>query len=157
MTFNGVSGHLATVTSAAENNFLLGLPPTILTTQGAWIGGAVDASNTAQWATGPEAGQLFSFSNFGTGQPDDGPSNVYVNIGAAVAGLLTGQWADAAGGLSGAGNQIAGYFVEYQNIGKVPLPAALPFMMTGLAGFGLLGWRRRRMPEGRSARKIAAG
>ena len=77
-------------------------------------------------------------------QADDGPSNVYMNIGAAFAGIATGQWADAANGLSGAGDQIAGYFVEYQ-VGTVPLPAALPLLLTGLAGFGVLGWRRKRM------------
>lgn len=143
-TFLGAQGHLATVTSAGENNFLLGLTTTTPAPQGAWLGGAVDAGQQASWAVGPEAGQLFTFTNFGGSEPNDGPSNVYMNIGTALAGIATGQWADAAGGLSGAGDQIAGYFVEYQ-VGTVPLPAALPLMLTGLAGFGLLGWRRKRM------------
>jgi len=52
--------------------------------------------------------------------------------------------ARAANGLSGVTDQIVGYFVEYQ-VGTVPLPAALPLMLTGLAGFGFLGWRRKRM------------
>jgi hypothetical protein len=71
-----------------------------------------------------------------------------MNIGTAIAGILTGQWGDAAGGLSGGssggGSSSIGYFVEYQ-VGTVPLPAALPLMLTGLAGFGFLGWRRKRM------------
>lgn len=141
-TFLGAQGHLATVTSAGENNFLMGLTSTT-TPQGAWLGGAVDASQQARWAVGPEAGQLFTFSNFGGVEPNDGPSNVYMNIGTVFAGIATGQWADAAHGLSGAGDEIAGYFVEYQ-VGTVPVPAALPLMLTGLAGFGLLGWRRKR-------------
>lgn len=143
-TFMGANGHLATVTSASENAFVLGLITPLSTTQGAWLGGAVDASQQATWAVGPEAGQLFTFNNFGGSEPNNGPSNVYMNIGLVFAGVATGQWADAAGGLSGAGNQIAGYFVEYQ-VGAVPLPAALPLMLTGLAGFGVLGWRRKRM------------
>jgi len=142
-TFMGAQGHLATVTSSGENDFVLGLITPLATPQGAWLGGAVDASQQASWAVGPEAGQLFTFSNFGGAEPNSGPSNVYMNIGSVIAGVLTGQWADAAGGLSGPGNQIAGYFVEYQ-VGAVPLPAALPLLLTGLAGFGVLGWRRKR-------------
>jgi hypothetical protein len=142
-TFMGVHGHLATVTSSAENNFLLGLTTTLPTPQGAWLGGAVDASQQASWAVGPEGGQLVTFSNFGAGQPNEGPGNFYMNIGSAFVGVATGQWADAANGLNSAANQIAGYFVEYQ-VGTVPLPAALPLMLTGLAGFGVLGWRRKR-------------
>jgi hypothetical protein len=145
-TFMGVNGHLATVTSSGENNFLLGLSGTLPTAQGSWLGGAVDASAQASWVVGPEAGQLITFDNFGGIEPNNGPSNIYMNIGSAFAGIATGQWADAAGGLSGAGDQIAGYFVEYQ-VGAVPLPAALPLMLTGLAGFGLLGWRKKKSTE----------
>jgi hypothetical protein len=134
--FMGVNGHLATVTSSAENNFLVDLGPVFSTAQGAWLGGAVDATQTGRWAVGPEAGQLFTFSNFAAGEPNEGPSNVFVYLSST----LGGQWADAAAGVSSA---IAGYFVEYQT-GTVPLPAALPLMLTGLAGFGFLGWRRKR-------------
>ncbi len=153
-TFMGVNGHLATVTSSAENDFLLSIAPTLAFPQAVWLGGAVDAGGAARWAVGPEAGQLFSFSNFGGAEPDDGPSNVYMNIGPAIAGILTGQWGDAAGGLSGGssggGGSSLGYFVEYQ-VSPVPLPAALPLMLTGLAGFGALGWRRKRALGARAA------
>jgi len=135
-TFMGANGHLATVTSAAENDFLVDLGPVFTVPQGAWLGGAVDASQTGRWAVGPEAGQLFTFSNFLGGEPNEGPSNVYVYLSAALAG----QWADAAAAVNA---EIAGYFVEYQ-VGAVPLPAALPLMLTGLVGFGFLGWRRKR-------------
>jgi hypothetical protein len=33
-------------------------------------------------------------------------------------------------------------------IGQTPLPAALPLFATGLAGLGLLGWRRKRKAQG---------
>lgn len=143
-SFMGVNGHLATVTSAGENNFLLGLSGTLPTEQGSWLGGAVDGSQHATWTVGPEAGQPLSFNRFGGIEPNNGPSNIYMNIGTAFAGIATGEWADAANGLSSGSDQIAGYFVEYQ-VGDVPLPAAFPLMLSGLAGFGILGWRRKRM------------
>lgn len=143
-TFMGVNGYLATVTSAAENDFLVNLGPVYSVAQGAWLGGAVDASQTARWAVGPEAGQLFTFSNFAPGEPNEGPSNVYVYLSAALSGL----WADAGSGVTG---EIAGYFVEY-SVGTVPVPAALPLMLSGLAGFGFLGWRRQRRTAAPSTR-----
>jgi hypothetical protein len=149
-TFMGTQGHLATVTSSAENDFLLGLVVPLPTPQGAWLGGAVDAGQQARWAVGPEAGQLFTFTNFGGVEPNNGPSNVYMNIGTVFAGIATGQWADAANGLASASDQIAGYFVEYQ-VGTVPVPAALPLMLTGLAACGVLGWRRKRLMGSASA------
>jgi len=149
-TFMGVNGHLATVTSAAENDFLVNLAPTFFVQQVAWLGGAVDSTQTARWVVGPEAGQLFSFNNFVGGEPNDGPSNVWMNVPTTFAGVAIGAWGDAAGGISSAGNEVIGYFVEYQ-VGTVPLPAALPLMLTGLAGFGLLGWRRKRALGGRIA------
>lgn len=143
--FNGLHGHLATVTSAGENAFLQGLNAVLPGFQGAWLGGVVDSSNHASWATGPEAGQLFSYSNFGGVEPNNGPSNVYMNIGLLFAGIANGQWADAALGLNSASDPIAGYFVEYESVVTTPLPAALPMFLTGLAGFGFLGWRRKRV------------
>jgi len=142
-TFNGVNGHLATVTSSAENDFLLGLVTPFPTPQGAWLGGAVDASQQASWVVGPEAGQLLTFNNFGAGQPNEGPGNFYMNVGTILGAIATGQWADAANGINSGANQITGYFVEYQ-VSAVPLPAALPFMITALGGLGFVGWRRKR-------------
>jgi hypothetical protein len=149
--FQGMQGHLATVTSSAENDFIQSLVAPAPFFYGAWLGGAVDAMQQARWAVGPEAGQLFTFSNFGAGEPDDGPSNVYMNIGSTYAGIATGQWVDAAGGHDSVYDRLGGYFVEYESVSQTPLPAALPLMLTGLAGLGAAGWRRKRTTRTPSA------
>lgn len=140
-TFMGTQGHLATVTSAGENGFLQNLAEHLPFPQGAWLGGAVNAAGEAGWVVGPEAGQMLSFNNFGSGQPNGGPGNIYMNIGTMFAGIATGQWGADAGGVIAS---IGGYFVEY-NTSPVPLPAALPLMLSGLLGLGAIGWRRKKM------------
>ena len=64
---NGVGGHLANVTSQAENNFI----KSILTVN-SWLGGS-DNANEGQWiwTSGPEAGQQFWQGNI-AGSPING-------------------------------------------------------------------------------------
>jgi len=60
--YNSVSGHLATITSQAENDFLFGLVPGSFSGfTGAWLGGR----DGQGWLVGPEAGQGFSYTNWG--------------------------------------------------------------------------------------------
>src|SRR6185436_7416950 len=56
----GVAGHLATVTSATQNSFLLSIAPSFSTYQGAWLGGQCINAAACSWVTGPLAGQQFS-------------------------------------------------------------------------------------------------
>ncbi len=75
---NGVNGHLATVTSATEHDFLKTLAGGVNT----WLGGT-DTGTEGQWrwVTGPEAGQQFAnatggsvngnYSAWVAGQPND--------------------------------------------------------------------------------------
>lgn len=76
-TINGVSGHLATITSAAENTYIQGLLGGTT-----WMGGVdVGSNGTWQWSGGPEAGLQFSdvtgaavfgqFVNWDAGQPQN--------------------------------------------------------------------------------------
>lgn len=152
-TFLGVSGHLATVTSLAENNFLAGLavaasvPLEAAGFSGAWLGG----SSPAGWLTGPEAGDAFTFDGFGGGEPNNsGFAYMAIALNPGAAGLSAiGQWLDDSVAFAGQGlphpnaDPVVGYFVEFENVSAVPVPAALPLFLSGLLGLGIMARRRR--------------
>jgi hypothetical protein len=71
-TYNGLGGHLATVTTQEEFNFLTA---SFIDLQDVWIG-ASDAAveGTFRWVSGPEAGQIMSMTNgmWAAGEPSNG-------------------------------------------------------------------------------------
>jgi len=153
--FMGSAGYLATITSAAENDFIANHFATFSVFSGAWIGGQVSSSGVGTWATGPEAGQVFSqgglavsgaYANWGgiepNSPPDNKPSAAYMNVGSAFAPnfLITGEWADADYGIASSGDPIRGYIVEYSGV-SVPVTST-----QWLLGIGLLPliWRSPR-------------
>jgi len=161
-SFMGVTGHLATVTSATQNSFLLSIAPSFSTYQGAWLGGQCINAAACSWVTGPLAGQQFSngqtpvngaYVNFGGLEPypSSPMSWVYMNIGANHSTedpsnpFSAGFWADAGTNFSTpCCDPIQGYFVEF-DIASVPAPivgAGLPGIL--VAGAGLLAWWRRK-------------
>lgn len=89
-TYNGFSGHLVTITSQAETNFLVasGLTPAAY-----WIGGSQPLGQTGaatnwSWVTG----EPFVYTNWETGEPNDyyGPaSEQYLEFW-----LTPGKWND---------------------------------------------------------------
>ncbi len=119
-TFQGVQGHLVSMNSAAENDFVAAnLPLAIL--QGNWLGGhqpgdttVLDADPAADWEW--VTGEPFAFTNWDTGEPDD---CINSNCGSdALVGFRQdairfqprpgGTWEDR-----GKENRIGGYVVEY--------------------------------------------
>lgn len=167
LVFDGQAGYLATITSAAENEFLrsnfsLG----DVGFAGAWLGGQVtpDAGGAkGVWVTGPETGQQFSvagasfagaYANWGGIEPNNAPSYAYMNVGSAFSGIANGQWADALNGVSSVNDPIKGYIVEYNGgPNAAPEPAAWALM---LLGFGTAAaFIRRQRAAGIAARREA--
>lgn len=92
-TFSSINGHLATITSQEENDFLFGLVSgTFSGFNGAWLGGR----DTQGWLAGPESGQNFSYTNWGGSEPNNA-GFAYMSIGTFFAGINPGQWVDDSG------------------------------------------------------------
>jgi len=133
-----VNGYLATITSAGENAFLVGIAPN------GWFGGSDrDEEGTWVWMNGPELGQVFwsggpggtapggSFASWNGGEPNNLGNEDYAHTN-------NGAWNDYPNGIS------LGYYVEFDAapaVGGVPEPSAWALM---ILGFGAAGSALRR-------------
>lgn len=110
LTYQGSIGHLANVTSAAENSFLSSLG------NRGWIGARRDSSQTFRWFDGPEAGQTLTFTNWSQGEPNN-------CCGGEPFIESAGSWND-----NGGMGETFGYFVEFE-------PAPDPVQMPGTSNY----------------------
>jgi hypothetical protein len=128
-SFAGLSGHLAIITSSAENDFITTSFGTGASANFAWLGGRApndQVDGLWQWDAGPEAGIQFSryktptppfnYANWGGIEPNHNQANenfLMMNLGLSFAGIGTGQWADAIPYPNPA-DPVVGYIVEYE-------------------------------------------
>ena len=133
-TYMGSTGHIVTITSAEEldfvNNTIVGSAIRF------WLGMSdTETEGTFRWIQGPEAGLEVDsiFEAWAPGEPNDFSIGEDFAIGWWNG---SGQWNDIRGTSSYA------YVVEYSNISQaVPVPGAAIFMASG---FGLAAFRKLR-------------
>jgi PEP-CTERM motif len=152
ITFQGVEGHLATITSAAENSFLTTTFQQSGAPRFAWFGGMMFPGGVWRWRTGPppEFDTQFSngatptppynYANWGGTEPNGPPPFEFtaLNLGTAALGVASGQWADFSSTFDTGDPAVVGYLVEFE----IPEPSSLALL--GLATLGVF-YRRRRI------------
>lgn len=125
--FASLSGHLATIASPQENEFIRTTFSREVSGEFAWIGGREPADDGVwRWDAGPESGLQFSlwasptgpfhYANWGGIEPNDNkPDEDYLmfNLGTTFYGIANGQWADAAP-VPNWTDPVVGYLVEYE-------------------------------------------
>ena len=125
-------GYLATITSAAENDFVFSLIAAPLYWNqadyfmGPWLGGfQAPGSNEPnggwQWTTG----EAFGYTNWYPGEPNDNPNESYLHFSGGWGGPIGSSWNDAT--IDGTGRAVVGYVVE----STVPEPASGLLVLAG--------------------------
>lgn len=147
-TYMGMTGYLATITSAAENaflidafNYLYGFGGNPFAT--AYIG-ATDGNSDGvfSWIGGPEAGQTLNYTNFNGGAVEEpGIVNQLVFGRFATQNSANGTWL-----IYNSTNRALGYLIEY-NATSAPtngVPEPGTWAMAGTALLAVGAWRRGR-------------
>lgn len=128
----GLQGHLATVTSVEENQWLVDT----FTGSGlhAHLFGGTDSKfeDSWDWITGEDWG----YENWASGEPNNLGNEDYVEFW-----NNNGQWNDT----QESGNFHDGFVIEYESISSVPVPGAVWLFGSALIGF--VGMRKTKIEE----------
>ena len=154
-TYLGVSGYLATITSATEQAFLNGLNAAYTAAASnahrrpyvrAWLGGT-DAATEGTWEW-PATGETFAYTNWANkANKKNADKKDY------LAGWWRGdRWKDCRNKKRNCG--VSSYLVEYESaaaaaaasaaISPVPVPASLPMIAAGLGLMAFVARRRKK-------------
>jgi hypothetical protein len=146
-----MQGHLATVTSANESSFLVSSFGNDLKLK--WLGGYQDSSvpdflepaGGWRWVTD----EPWQYTNWGTGEPNNGFNVVNENRLAFWNVDKLGVWNDVANGDM---NYRSGYLIEWENPAStiVPLP---PAIWGGMTLLGIIALRKMSSPAEYRPRK----
>jgi Lectin C-type domain len=145
LSWQGFQGHLATITSQAENNFIRGiLPSQTFQYPTCWIGGfqapgSLEPNGGWGWVTG----ELWVYGNWAAGEPSNSPPGegfleIYANQGS-----WWGQWND---NYDASGYNNTRYVVEYEAAQVVPDGGATALLLC-LASLGLHWLRGLSRPQ----------
>ncbi len=168
-TYNGLQGYLATITSEAENNFLVSTflnEPDSISQWVGWLGGSdAETDGIWKWETGPEAGTVFwdngteiGYSNFLPGEPNNllAETEDYLHMWQPV---ISGSWNDLPNDATiwaddhpEAATSV-GYFVEYGGLESdresVPEPSSAIALLT-LGAIGSIASLKRQSSDSSS-------
>lgn len=143
LSYEGLSGSLASITSEQENVFVSSLVNTINwgPAYGPWLGGYRTDTGDADWTTSATwtDGSQWGYTNWDATQPTNtGGDQYYLHYYPANEVTNSFTWNDSAN--NGYGNtRITGYVVEYA---PVPEPNSILLLGAGLLAFA--GIRRKK-------------
>ncbi len=138
-TYLGVSGHLATITTQAENDFCSGVLFPLGTLNCYWIGGfqpptAAEPDQGWEWVTG----EVWDYTNWNPLNPEPTNSGKYGNedeiliYNLSLSDAVFGSWNDAQGDDLSLWGAQTGYIVEYDT-SVIPAPSAIILCSIGVS------------------------